>query len=298
MIPKLTIGLLLITTLTACSPASSSLTSEEVDARISTAIARIPTVTPVPQQIQQAIVFPSPLPTSTPQPTATPFTFPTAQPFSSNPTTTNSKPLTIDAPTLYKRFVDSIAVVETAQGKGTGFYIGDGLIVTAFHVVSDSTSLTTGNVSVGLNQSKSFDRATVLGYNRARDIAVLKMTSSPSLQKLEFRKLGDTGAGSTIYIIGFPLQTVGSPLITEGVIARTYQKFGSLDQAPIGLVIEYDTSTAPGVSGAPVISEDGYVIGIHQVARASSGVATDYKHGISSDEVLSVLEDLKSGKKN
>jgi tetratricopeptide (TPR) repeat protein len=93
------------------------------------------------------------------------------------------------------------------------------------------------------------------------DLAVVQFTSN---QSYSVARLGDSQQvkqGANVYVSGWPIPeqaiTKSTNLITEGKVAGL--QVGDAD----GYELMYGNSTAPGMSGGPVIDTSGRVIGIH-----------------------------------
>ena len=149
-----------------------------VDARVATAIAEIPMVTPAPIIATATPVtfpnIPTPAPTATPQPTPTPIRFPstaTPQPTTTPQPTATPQPLSTEFSDVFAEYVHGVFRIETSSGMGTGWLIEPGLILTNQHVVEGSTI-----VSVRQNQQSLFT-ARVRAVDEPRDIALLSLTS-------------------------------------------------------------------------------------------------------------------------
>ena len=136
---------------------------------------------------------------------------------------------------------------------GSGFYIGKGYVITAFHVVEDDEDqvldLESWNARLRM---KIKDRAAVWHTDEYHDIAVLKL-EDPSGFTEGFR-LGssdDLVPNGLIHIVGCPSGSF-PPTISSGVLRAEGQSS-----------IHIDTGVWYGFSGGPVIDGDtGKVIGV------------------------------------
>jgi tetratricopeptide (TPR) repeat protein len=94
------------------------------------------------------------------------------------------------------------------------------------------------------------------------DLAILKFTSS---QNYSVVKIGDSTkvmAGSPCYVSGFPLK---SKAITEVIYNFTQGQVTANASRPLqdGYALVYTNLTLPGMSGGPVLNDQGLLIGIH-----------------------------------
>lgn len=144
-------------------------------------------------------------------------------------------------------------------GGGSGFVVGDGLILTNKHVVND----TKAGYTVLTNDGKKYD-AKVLALDPVLDLAILKVEVS-GLKKL---KLGDSDSiklGQTAIAIGNSLgefrNTVSAGVISGLSRNVTAQGGGMIER--IEGVIQTDAAINPGNSGGPLLNLKGEVIGIN-----------------------------------
>ena len=264
-----------------------------VDARVATAIAEVPTVTPAPLiATATPVTFPNtptPAPTATPQPTPAPIRFPS--------TATPQPPLT-DFSDVFTKNVNSVFRIETSSGMGTGWLIEPGLILTNHHVVEGSTV-----VSVRQNEGSLFT-ARVLAVDQPRDIALLSIGVSqtflnPMAKPLPTGLAYTSDIASSMMAMGYsggliPLEdgTVGPATANIGVLSGLVNfTFFDADN----LVI--DAAVDPGDSGGPVLNLDGEVVGMTRAAQVSSGgqrvVGTFY--AVDLREIRDALPHLKRG---
>jgi len=265
-----------------------------VDARVATAIAEVPTVTPAPiTATATPVTFPNtptPAPTATPQPTPTPIRF---------PSTATPQPPPTDFSDLFAKYVNSVFRIETSSGMGTGWLIEPGLILTNQHVVEGSTI-----VSVRQNQQSLFT-ARVRAVDEPRDIALLSFDVSqtfldPMAKPIPTGLAYTSDIASSMMAMGYsggliPLEdgTVGPATANIGVLSGLVNfTFFDVDN----LVI--DAAVDPGDSGGPVLNLDGEVVGMTRAAQVSSSsgqrvVGTFY--AVDWREIRDALPNLKRG---
>ena len=274
-----------------------------VDARVATAIAEVPTVTPAPiTATATPVTFPNtPTPvtfpnTPTPAPTATPQPTPTRIRF---PSTATPQPPPTDFSDLFAKYVNSVFRIETSSGMGTGWLIEPGLILTNHHVVEGSTI-----VSVRQNQGSLFT-ARVRAIDEPRDIALLSFDVSqtfldPMAKPIPTGDAYTSKIASSMMAMGYsgeltPLEdgTVGPATANIGVLSGivTFIFF-----CVNNLVI--DAAVDPGDSGGPVLNLDGEVVGMTRAAQAYTGsgqrvVGTFY--AVAWEEIRDALPNLKRG---
>ena len=291
------VGVIVISAGTAgCAAAGPSEADVQqiVDARVATAIAEVPTVTPAPIiATATPVTFPNtptPAPTATPQPTPTRIRF---------PSTATPQPPPTDFSDLFTKNVNSVFRIETSSGMGTGWLIEPGLILTNHHVVEGATI-----VSVRQNQRSLFT-ARVRAIDEPRDIALLSFdVNHTSLDPMA--KPIPTGIAYTSDIASSMMAMGSSGELTpleDGTIGPATANIGVLSgivnftfHDVTNLVI--DAAVDPGDSGGPVFNLDGDAVGMTRAAQVSSGsgqrvVGTFY--AVTWEEIRDALPNLKRG---
>ena len=140
--------------------------------------------------------------------------------------------------------MDAVVVIQRPRGLGTGFSIGNGLIVTAAHVVDGARTVSIKDVDGNTRM------AHVDIVDRATDLAILSTAHKIPAAELDCRM---ARVGEEITAIGTPL---GLEFITaQGRIAGTARKIGGTN------ALVTDIVTVMGQSGGPVFS-GGRVVGV------------------------------------
>ena len=173
---------------------------------------------------------------------------------------------------------------------GTGFFYKEDLIVTAYHVVQDSESVT-----VTLYNGRTVP-ATVEGIDPGIDVAVLRVTAADAPQTLSF------GTSRTL-LPGQKLITIGSPLkIRNYVGTGIFSVMAPASQIPrtdgiASEVPEYIVSTTSiqgGNSGGPMLDSRGAVVGIANANAAANQLAAGIIGiAVPGDMVQQTLSDLE-----
>ena len=156
--------------------------------------------------------------------------------------------------------IDPFAPPQTQQTQslGSGFVIDkSGHILTNAHVVVGASK-----VDIGFSNGSSYP-ATVVGFDRSTDVAVLKVdVPQNALQPLP---LGD----SSKVQVGEPVVAIGNPLgedrtVTAGIVSAVQRDISSLEPGiQIPGAIQTDAAINHGNSGGPLINNQGEVIGIN-----------------------------------
>ncbi len=148
-----------------------------------------------------------------------------------------------------------------STGEGSGVvYTADGYIVTNYHVISGATSGSKSKIEVFFDNcnTQSFE-ASVVGYNIASDLAVIKINAT-GLTPADFGDSSVLAVGQYVITIGAPggLEFMGS--VTYGIISGLNRQVSS--SSGVGL-IQTDAAINPGNSGGALLDTSGKLIGIN-----------------------------------
>ena len=183
------------------------------------------------------------------------------------------------------------------HGLGSGFLIGEGLVLTNNHVVEiqdesrpgeyrpmDEIKVITDETAPG--GAREF-AAKVVGSDPKSDIAVLRIEGK-DVDKLKYATLGDSDnaeVGDYVLAIGEPFGLQAS--VTAGIIsAKERTQFGG----PYSDYLQTDASINPGNSGGPLFNMKGEVVGVN--AAIISGANT-IGFAIPINVVKQILPQLK-----
>ncbi|MBM3959599.1 MAG: trypsin-like peptidase domain-containing protein [SAR202 cluster bacterium] len=200
---------------------------------------------------------------------------------------------------VYQRYARSTFYIETPQGKGTGWLVGPGEIVTAQHVVGSNTSVTVRSA-----YADAFP-ATVFAKDSVKDIALItfnaNLVSLPGTVAVTLAStINDTPNGSPVLALGHTQSgvkdtgRVGAPNAKAGIKSQGIQ-FGD-DSYGRNLIV--DAPLDPGDSGGPIFNASGALVGMSRagVLTTSSGQrVVGVFYGVAVDEILSRLPALRSG---
>lgn len=143
----------------------------------------------------------------------------------------------------------SVVRIELAQGHGSGFYIGDGYVVTAAHVVAGEASI---KVRTESGEARS---AKVVVFDDLDDLAILRVNPVGVA-------LGTAALDCRPPVVGEEVYTRGNPTILDFV--NTYGRVAGppREVASWRTVWIADMTILPGNSGGPVFDSDHEVIGV------------------------------------
>lgn len=156
-----------------------------------------------------------------------------------------------DAENVYK----SVVIVYSEEFVGSGFSIGDNLIITNAHVIENSNK-----VKVSIYKDKLYD-VKVLSMDEDLDIAVLQIDDI-DIPYLEIKDYNDEAVGADVYAVGIPQRM--SYTLTKGILSSKERIFND------SLYLQTDASVNSGNSGGPLINEKGEVIGVNTLKIVDS----------------------------
>ena len=163
-----------------------------------------------------------------------------------------------DWPSIIEKTSRMVAFIETSTGSGSGFLVGNGLIVTNAHVVGDDDDVRLNFPKADPDHREAYIGSVVF-CDRKRDLAIVK-----SDVVLPFLTLGRSKAmrsGEDVSIIGFPGLHAGQ--IAYSSTRGTFSEIVKLIYiSPNVEWMDLSATTNPGNSGGPVINGAGQVVGM------------------------------------
>jgi len=142
------------------------------------------------------------------------------------------------------------------SGVGSGFIVGNGLILTNAHNVGNAKYIEIRKQDL----SKRYPaRVAFVGHDC--DLAVLQVADMSFYDDMKSLDIGDIPAvNSTVQTYGFPMG--GRQIsVTEGVVSRIQMDGYAHTRADSHLVVQTDAAINPGNSGGPVV-QNGKVVGV------------------------------------
>ncbi|ESR44359.1 hypothetical protein CICLE_v10012082mg [Citrus x clementina] len=190
-------------------------------------------------------------------------------------------------------------LVEIPEGNGSGVvWDGKGHIVTNFHVIGSALSrkpaqgqvVARVNILASDGVQKNFE-GKLVGADRAKDLAVLKIEASEDLLK-------PINVGQSSFLkVGQQCLAIGNPFgfdhtLTVGVISGLNRDIFSQAGVTIGGGIQTDAAINPGNSGGPLLDSKGNLIGINTAIITQTGTSAGVGFAIPSSTVLKIVPQL------
>ncbi|WP_420642282.1 S1C family serine protease [Candidatus Leptofilum sp.] len=152
---------------------------------------------------------------------------------------------------------NSIVRVEGRRRLGaTGIVWGDGLILTANHVVNRDEG-----IKLGLPNGDRVS-ASLVGRDPSTDLALLK-TDASNLAPLTEGNKQELGVGNLVLALGRPGRTVQATL---GIVSALGDGWRTRRGGQIDRYLQTDVVMYPGFSGGPLIDAAGQLIGLNSSA--------------------------------
>ncbi len=162
-----------------------------------------------------------------------------------------------------------------------------GHVITNYHVI-EGARLT--EMEIATNDNKKHP-ALVLGFNKERDIALLKIDSPlADFPALTFANSDEVRVGEIVMAVGNPFGLSGT--VTKGIISARDRHLSDSQFD----YLQTDTVINPGNSGGPLVNIRGEIIGINVAIYRGDANITSWQGvglAIPSNEAKLVVEDIQ-----
>lgn len=173
-----------------------------------------------------------------------------------------------------------------------------GEVLTNNHVIEDATSISV--TDVGDNQTYN---ATVVGYDRSEDVAVLQLVDASGLQTVSVGDSSKATVGEGVVAVGNANGAGGTPSYAGGSITATNQSITASDEVDgseqLTGLIETDADIISGDSGGPLVNASGQVLAM-DTASSSSGEfefqsPNNQGYAIPINEAITTAKQIEAG---
>ena len=160
---------------------------------------------------------------------------------------------------------------QNAEAAGTGMVLtSTGEVLTNNHVINGATSISVTDIGNGKTYT-----ATVVGYDKTKDIAVLQLQNASGLQTVNLGDSSTVTVGQNVVAIGNAEGKGGTPSVVTGSVTALNQSItagdeGSSDSEQLSGLIQTNAPIQPGDSGGPLVNSAGQVVGIDTAASSAS----------------------------
>ena len=166
--------------------------------------------------------------------------------------------------------VTSTLGFQQATAKGTGIVLtSSGEILTNNHVINGATSVSVTDIGNG----KTY-KATVVGYDDSKDVAVLQLTGASGLSVATLGDSSTVGVGNSVVALGNAEGLGGTPSVATGSVTALDQSITASDESSgtseqLTGLIETNAAIEPGDSGGPLVNTHGQVVGMDTAASTN-----------------------------
>ena len=186
---------------------------------------------------------------------------------------------------------------QNGQASATGIVItSSGEVLTNNHVVEGASNISATDVGNG----KTY-KATVVGYDRSHDIAVLQLSGASGLQTVSIGDSSTVSVGDAVVAIGNAGGSGGTPSAAGGsviALGRQIVADGAGGSEPLSGLIEVNAAVQPGDSGGPLVDSSSRVIGIDTAASvrfALRGLSGGRGYAVPIDQALAITKEIENG---
>jgi len=184
---------------------------------------------------------------------------------------------------------------DSEAAAGTGMVLNaDGLVLTNNHVIEGSTKVSATVVSTG----KTYP-ATVVGYDKTGDVALLQLQDASGLTTVPIGNSASVKIGNTVVALG-NAEGQGSITATAGHVTALNQTItasdegGSTASETLTGMIQTNADIVPGDSGGPLASSAG-VIGMDTAGNDANDQQASAGFAIPIGTALSVARQIAGG---
>jgi S1-C subfamily serine protease len=194
--------------------------------------------------------------------------------------------------------VDTVLSYESERAAGTGVVLtSNGLVLTNNHVVDGATSITVTDIG----NARTY-KARVVGYDRSRDIAVIKLEGASGLKVASLGNSSNTYLGEEIVGIGNAGGAGGTPSVAGGTVTGLHQAITATEEdggnsENLTNLIETDADIVAGDSGGPLVNAKGKVIGMDTAAANGFSLQESGTDGyaIPINEAVRIAKEIEGG---
>ena len=189
-------------------------------------------------------------------------------------------------PTIYNQLKESVVLIQTDFGLGSGFvYDTKGHIITNHHVIDGANTIQVSFIDGNITS------ANIVGTDIYSDIAVIKIDSKvTTLHPVVLGASSDLTVGSPVAAMGNPFGL--SDTLTAGIVSSLERTLEVSGGYVIIDIIQIDAAVNPGNSGGPLVNLKGQVVGVNTAIQSETGTFTGIGFAVPSDTVKREIDSL------
>jgi len=193
---------------------------------------------------------------------------------------------------------------QNAAAAGTGEVLSaSGLVLTNNHVIDQATT-----ISVTIPSTNKTYSATVVGFDKTDDVAVLQLKNASGLATIPLGDSSTVQVGDSVVALGNAGGVGGPPSVVTGTVQALNQSITASDDdgsnaETLNGMIETNAPIQPGDSGGPLVNTKGQVIGMDTAASSSnrrsgfgSSSSATSSFAIPINKAVSIANQIESGK--
>ena len=169
--------------------------------------------------------------------------------------------------------VDVVSTLGDQNGEaaGTGMVLtSTGEVLTNNHVIDGATSISVTDIGNGRTY-----KASVVGYDKTQDVAVLQLQNASGLTTVGLGNSATVSSGQSVVAMGNAEGKGGQPSVVTGSVTALNQSItasddGSANSEQLTGMIQTNAPIEPGDSGGPLVNSSGQVVGMDTAASTSS----------------------------
>lgn len=185
------------------------------------------------------------------------------------------------------------------EAAGTGIVLtSTGEVLTNNHVIDGATSISVTDIGNGQVYG-----ATIVGYDRSADVAVLQLRNASGLKVASIGNSATVHVGEAVVGIGNAGGVGGTPSVAGGSVTALNQNITATEQdggnpEKLTGLIQVNADIQPGDSGGPLVNSAGKVLGMDTAASAGfsfQGSDASQGYAIPINTAISVARMIESG---
>ena len=181
---------------------------------------------------------------------------------------------------------------QVQESLGSGFIVDPkGYIITNFHVIEKADKIYV-KLATDPDGQDLGRPARVIGFDKATDLAVIKIDTSTPLPTVKLGNSDTAQVGDWVEAIGSPFAL--SQTVTAGIISAKNRTIEPGASGQFQHFIQTDAAINPGNSGGPLLNMNGEVIGVNTAIFTQSGGYQGLGFAMPSNTVVEVYNDLIS----
>jgi serine protease Do len=181
---------------------------------------------------------------------------------------------------------------QVRESLGSGFIVDPkGYIITNNHVIEKADKIYV-KLSTDPDTQDLGRPARVIGFDKATDLAVIKIDTSTPLPTVKLGNSDTAEVGDWVEAIGSPFAL--SQTVTAGIISAKHRTIDGGAPGQFQHFIQTDAAINPGNSGGPLLNMNGEVIGVNTAIYTQSNGYQGIGFALPSNTVVEIYNDLIS----